>query len=289
MTNHAQGPSKNERRAHARELARKTREAELKRKRRARWILQGSISVAVLVVVGIVLAVVLSSGGGSASQSSSAAGPLNMLSDGVVLTGSGGTVTAVTTPALQPKAQPVATDNSASSAKSHIVVYLDYECPYCDQFETANSAQMKSWVEAGTATLEIHPISILDNSSAGTNYSTRSANAAACVANFDPNSFLDVNAALFANQPAEGAVGLTDAQITSILSKAGVTGTKVSSCIAKQTFSKWVAAETARALAGPLPDSNVSKVTGTPTVIVNGKSYTGALNDPAAFKAFVEG
>ena len=44
---------------------------------------------------------------------------------------------------------------------------------------------------------------------------------------------------------------------------------------------------TARALNGPIANSNVEKVTGTPTVIVNGLKYEGPVNDLASFQAFV--
>ena len=48
-----------------------------------------------------------------------------------------------------------------------------------------------------------------------------------------------------------------------------------------------MAASTNRALSGPLPNANIPKLNGTPTVIVNGVAYTGALGDAAAFQAFV--
>ena len=62
---------------------------------------------------------------------------------------------------------------------------------------------------------------------------------------------------------------------------------KIASCIKNQSFKAWATAATARALNGPIPNSNVDKVTGTPTVIVNGLKYEGAVNDLASFQAFV--
>ena len=42
-----------------------------------------------------------------------------------------------------------------------------------------------------------------------------------------------------------------------------------------------------RALAGPIPNSNVSKLKGTPLVLVNGQEYTGSLTSASEFRAFV--
>ena len=48
-----------------------------------------------------------------------------------------------------------------------------------------------------------------------------------------------------------------------------------------------MSASTARALKGPLPNTEVEKVQGTPTVLVNGQQYSGSLTDADAFSAFV--
>ena len=48
---------------------------------------------------------------------------------------------------------------------ANIRVYVDYLCPYCDQFERTNAEQLEQWLESGAATLEIHPIALLDEPS----------------------------------------------------------------------------------------------------------------------------
>jgi hypothetical protein len=68
-----------------------------------------------------------------------------------------------------------------SGEVANIVMYVDYLCPFCGQFEATNSESLRTMVESGAATLEVHPIAILTNKSAGTQYSLRAANAAACV------------------------------------------------------------------------------------------------------------
>jgi len=265
----------------ARDDARLKREEQRARKRRQRWVIQGGVVVGMLAVVAIAALVVF-----SATRPPSP-GPLNMLSDGILLTGNGTATAAVATKAIPAGSTPVATDPTAHSKTVNIVVYIDYQCPYCQQFETTNSTQIGKWVSSGIATVEIHPLAILDNSSKGSKYSTRAANAAACVANFDPNNYLAVNNALFVKQPAESTSGLTDTELKAVVSDAGATGSDVASCIQNQTFATWVAAATKRALAGPLPNTAEAKVAGTPTIIVNGTKYPGSITDAAAFNTFV--
>ncbi|MBX0300274.1 DsbA family protein [Cryobacterium sp. 1639] len=264
----------------ARTKAAKLRVQQKKRDRRNRFLLQGGIGVvAVAVITAIVLIIVN-------SVQPAGPGPKNMASDGILL---GPGLAAVTTPALQPDDDLVPSLPDASGAVADIRVYLDYLCPFCGTFEKNNSDQISQWVEAGAATLEIHPISILTSKSAGTQYSLRAANAAACVANWSPDDFFAVNAALFADQPVEGTVGLSDEELKALVRDAGVsTGlSSIEECIDETTYRSWVKAATDRALSGPIPNSTLEAITGTPTVLVNGKQYVGALDDPKEFAAFV--
>ena len=275
-------PPKKDRREEARETARLMRLEQVKRDKRRRFFLRGGIGIGLLAVVAIVAVVIVNN-----VTAPAAASPANMASDGVLLGSDGTTVSATTTAALEADADPIATDQSALDDTANIVMYVDYLCPICGNFEATNGEQITSWVTAGNATVEIHPISILDRLSSGTEYATRAANAAACVANYDPDNFLAFNAAMFADQPAENTTGLTDAELTSLVSSAGITGAEVASCIADQTYSDWVDASTQRALEGPIPNSDLEQVEGTPTVLVNGVQYAESFTDAAAFEAFV--
>lgn len=275
-------PPRKDQREAAREKARLQLKAAQKKEQRRRWAWRGGITVVLVAIVAVIAIVIVSNATPGATN-----GPANMASDGVLLTGDGTTVSVVKTPALTANEKPIATDQTALANTVNIVTYVDYLCPYCGQFETTNGPQITSWLTAGNATLEVHPMSILDSASRGTKYSTRSANAAACVANYEPSKFLDVSTALFANQPKEDTEGLTNAQLTALVKGAGATNSSIPNCISDGTFSAWVAAATTRALDGPLPNSKVPKVEGTPTVLVNGVKYTGALDDASAFQAFV--
>lgn len=286
MTNDGAGskPTRGtEARANKRDLARqKARELRLEHKkkdRRNKKLLQGSVIVASLVVAAIVGFTIWS------QIPTTRTGPVNMLSDGVKI---GEGFVAENTPGLQPGSDPVPSAIVEGSEVIDIRVYVDYHCPGCREFEETNHDQLTTWVETGAATLEIHPIAMHDRFSLGKKYSTRSANAAACVANYSPNSFYSYNSLLFANQPDERTEGLTDEELFTLAKRADVTSTGlIEKCIEDQNYKSWVNAATARAVAGPIPGSDIKRVSSTPTVIVNGAQYQGPLNDPVAFATFV--
>jgi hypothetical protein len=110
------------------------------------------------------------------------------------------------------------------------------------------------------------------------------------VAEFSPNQFYDFNSAMFVRQPKVNAAGLTDEQILARASAAQVTHlAEVRSCVKDGRFRTWVQASTARALAGPIPNSSVRSVTQPPLILVNGKQFTYASNLSAAdFTAFMQ-
>jgi len=279
-------PSKNERRSAARDKARQLREEQKKKDRRNRLILQGSLFVVVLAIVAAVVLVITS------TMRPPAPGPHNMLSDGIKI---GEGFHAVKTSALQPTAEPVPFPSNQPSSVLDIRMYVDYMCPICGNFEKANADQIKKLVQDGAATVEIHPVAILDRASTGTKYSTRAANSAACVADLSPDNFFDFSALLFVHQPKENSPGLDDNSLIGLAKEAGVSQfTQVSSCIKDQTFKNWVAGATDRFNSNPFPNvATQPPQHGTPTIFVNGQLYeytfdqtTGAF-DPAQFTAFL--
>jgi protein-disulfide isomerase len=106
-------------------------------------------------------------------------------------------------------------------------LFADYMCPFCGQFENQFGSEIQGLVDAGKISYVTHPLSFLDEASNGTEYSTRAAKAAYSVALLDPEHFGAFNAALFAQQPAEGTDGLSDEEIASIATEAGVSGSAV--------------------------------------------------------------
>jgi len=273
------GPSKRDRREEARETARKMREEAAKKAKRRKVVVQSSVIVGIVAVLAIIGVVVFTSVGGG----SSATNPKNMASGGILLTSA---TKATTTPAIPSGGTPTPTKMQLDGKTAHIQIWLDYQCPYCDQFETTNNSQIKQWMDEGSATLEIHPVAILD-STQNKQYSTRAAAAASCVANSEPDKFFAVNAALFANQPNEQTgTGLTNSEIVKVLKDAGVDSAAVTDCVNKQTFASFITTMTQSASTNSQLKNPTSGGFGTPTVFVNGERYQGGFTDAAQFAAF---
>lgn len=142
--------------------------------------------------------------------------------------------------------------------------YIDFMCPVCNQFEQVYGEEIAGLVDDGTITLGVHPISILDNRSQGTEFSTRAANAMYCVAATDADAVLPFMNAMFANQPAEGTSGLTDDEILQIAEGVGVTG--IDSCVNDGEYADYVTAITRKT-----PVQPGAQGIGTPTIAVNGE------------------
>lgn len=270
--------TKNERREQARESARIQREEQRKKDKRNKILLQGGIILGVLGVAALVVVLIVT------SIRPAGPGPNNMASGGIQFT-SGFEVT--TTAPLPNDADPIPNPTSDDTDVLDIQMYADYFCPICNAFEQTNQEYINTLVESGAATLEVFPVAILDRVSLGTKYSTRSANAAACVADTAPDSFMDFHAALFANQPAEQTSGLDNAQLIELASAAGADSDAIAECINGGTFTSFVTAMTTAAINNPDLASPSSGGFGTPTVIVNGQRYDGAINDAEAFRAFL--
>jgi len=274
------GPSNNERREAAREKAKTLRNEHRKKEKRSRLLIQGGVLV-VLIALAVVITLVIM----TTANRPATAGPRNMLSDGILI---GEGFVAKPTAALQPGETPVPNVADETTDVISIQLYVDYFCPVCGLFEKTNGDQIATLVDSGAATVEIFPYAILDSVSQGTKYSTRSSNAAACVADYSPDSYFDFNNILFDNQPEEQTGGLSDEQLIDLTAKAGVENAPaIAKCITDQKFKDWVAEARDRHRTEGAPNSNVDSIAGTPTVIVNGLKYTGALNDSAAFSAFV--
>jgi protein-disulfide isomerase len=146
-----------------------------------------------------------------------------------------------------------------------IVVYEDFICPACGQFEQQVGSYLEEQVSIGAISVEYRPIAFLDQAST-TDYSSRAANAAACV--FDSSgaeTFHEFHDLLFANQPAEGSDGLSDEELITLADEAGADD--VVSCITEREFGGWV--EEAN------DSASRNNVVSTPTVYVDGKEIEG--------------
>ncbi|MFJ3378893.1 DsbA family protein [Curtobacterium sp. NPDC090217] len=263
MTNRPEGDARaerNQRRAAARERAQRARLQQKRRQRGLRLGLQIGLGVVLLAAVTVVTLVLVD------STKPAGPGPSSMSQGGITIGQDLKAVSASTSP------QPSATDGADTV---RITMYVDYNCAECADFVQTNNAYIRGLVESGAATVDIHPVATLSNRSQGTKYSLRAANAAACVAESSPDQFFAVNKALFAAQPEEGTAGLTDAQLTKVVTGvSGVqSGSTITKCIDEQRYGKWVDERTTAVTGGDIPGSDLTEWPGVPLVLVNGQRY----------------
>lgn len=156
-----------------------------------------------------------------------------------------------------------------------VEVYLDYLCPACKVFEKSAESTLRQYVDDGRITIVYHPVAILDRLSTN-RYSSRAAAGAGCASDVD--KMFEYTAALYDDQPAEGGAGHTDDELIEIAAAAGLPRETFGSCLKDSRYSDWVSTVT---------DSTVDRrVTGTPTVFVNGKQL--ARNSVDELKAAVD-
>lgn len=268
----------------AREKARAMREQQTKQAKRNKVLIQSSLAVGVLAIIAVVTIFIIS------SLRPPGPGPANMQSDGIKI---GQGYAAVRTPALEPDAQPVVSEANPEGIPA-INIFLDYSCPACASFEEQYGPLFETWLENGTATIEYHILSFRDAQTAGTRYATRAGNSAACVAEHSPDSFFVYSDNLLANQPVPPEkFELTDDELVQLVQQSGASNVEaIEECIRDETFANWVSQATARAMStGPLPvrNSEIPLVTGTPTVLVDGKLFQPEVHgDLATFVASLE-
>ncbi|MBK0332502.1 thioredoxin domain-containing protein [Brachybacterium sp. MASK1Z-5] len=202
-----------DRREAQREAIRQQRQAELKRQRNVRTAVIAAVVVVVLLIAGGV--------GYLVWNATRPEGP-------------------VATPQGIPEGQPYYSLGAPEdSGKPVVELHVDFMCPICGQFEETNGKDLRTIIDKKEATVHLYTRRFLDGNSTTGDYSTRAANAAACVYNDDPDNFMDFQTALFDNQPAEGSAGLSDDQLAEYAKKAGASDS-VSSCIDKSTYKSWV-------------------------------------------------
>jgi protein-disulfide isomerase len=177
-------------------------------------------------------------------------------------------------PAVAPTASNVDTETGAvtfGEGSNTVDTYIDFMCPYCGQFEEAEGDTIQDLVASGDVTLNVHPVTILDRLSQGTEYSSRSAGAFYAVAAADPENAYAFLQALYANQPAENTPGLTNEELVALAKDAGVNVTDdLEESILSDEY-KGFAQER------KLPEG----ATGTPTLLVNGETVN-VTYDPQA-------
>jgi protein-disulfide isomerase len=143
-------------------------------------------------------------------------------------------------------------------------LYEDFQCPICNDFEHTTGPTVAQMISQNKITVLYHPVSILDRESNGTEYSTRSAGAAAAAA--EAGKFIQFHTVLFNNQPAEGSNGLTDAQLISLGQTVGL-GASFANAVNNNTYDPWATKVT--------ETFSARGFVGTPTIEVAGKQVQG--------------
>ena len=156
----------------------------------------------------------------------------------------------------------------AASDPVEVVIYEDFQCPVCKAFEQANGAFLDEMVKNGDITIEYRLLAFLDRASPN-QYSSRAGSAALCAFESGGGEAYKKVANLFwANQPAENTAGPEDSALVETLKQSGISGDAAESCVVKNRFVPWVKEATEA--------SRDAKVSGTPTVRIDGKNVTGA-------------
>jgi protein-disulfide isomerase len=150
-----------------------------------------------------------------------------------------------------------------ADAKYKIVVYEDFLCPYCREFETSSRDFLRDAAAKGTVQIQYRPFHLLPDP-----YSTLALSSwAAVLRGGTAQQALKFHDLLYDKQPYEQDTDKPDAaKLAGWAKQAGVSDKSVLAEIGKDDVSFVDAADKAADSAG---------VTGTPTVFVNGKELAG--------------
>ncbi|MGA8788848.1 MAG: thioredoxin domain-containing protein [Paenarthrobacter sp.] len=280
--------SKAERTAQAREKARAIREEQLKKDKRNKLLVGWGIVVAVVVIIALVAFVVIGQAQNNAPIADQGPTPANgnvhggvtLLANSEVVKSEPASVNVadVPSPAATPPATVAVPGGEAEAGKPvKVIAYIDFICPVCKRFETTYGESLTNLRNEGKISLEYRPLGFLDRQST-TNYSSRAANAAACVVNSSPEKYADFFNLLFERQPAEGGAGISDNDLKKMATEVGAAN--IDTCVDSKQFRPWVKVATQEAAA--------VGVTGTPTVFIDGKQWDGSTDLNAEIQTAVD-
>ncbi len=252
----------------ARERARQVADQHARQDKRSRRVLQLGILALVLVIVAVIGIVVAQ----NRAQQIPEAGPVPASANqwgGTVLTADGistgqaeveerdlGEVPeAPETP--DESAVPPGVEASGDDEPVQVVIFQDFECVHCADFEAENGDVLEEAVTSGDITLEYRNLNFLDRATP-TQYSSRAAAAAYEVGNqVSTEQYLAFVEEVFSHQ---GTGGLDDEQLVEIASSHGA---DIASALAENTWRPMVNVVSQESLA--------NGVSGTPTVFVDGE------------------
>lgn len=181
----------------------------------------------------------------------------------VIFTGGDGTTTA--TPTTQPHVQASGTAlvmGKHAGVRHQVVVYEDFACPACRDFETSSRDFLQAAALKGVVRVEYRPFHLLPAA-----YSTQALGAwGAVLQHGTAAQALALHDLLYDRQPAAGASQPTASALEAWARKAGATAQSVLGALGSPDPAFVGSADAAAAKAG---------VTGTPAVFVDGRRLPG--------------
>ena len=118
------------------------------------------------------------------------------------------------------------------TARQHLLLFEDPQCPYCRQFEELNGAFIATALEDGTLAVEYRMRCFLGPES------VRADNALALAA--EAGRFDELRRALFAAQPPEGSGGFTTDDLLRAGAREGLTGQDYVAGVRTGRYEQWV-------------------------------------------------
>jgi protein-disulfide isomerase len=166
-----------------------------------------------------------------------------------------------------------------ANAPIKVDIYEDFRCSACLYFSQQIEPQIiQNYVETGKVYYSYHSYLVIDQGD-GTDASLRSANAALCAA--EQNRFWDFHDTLFANQITEDASLFTDARLVKMAENLKLDMTAFNQCFQAKKY--------ASVIQNDIAQGQVLKVTGTPSIFVNGKYVTAFQQVAQAIEAALAG
>ncbi|MFJ2620902.1 DsbA family protein [Glutamicibacter sp. NPDC087344] len=267
--------SKADRTASAREKASQMRAAqEAATKRKSLFVKLGVLG-AVIVVIALVVTLIVQNNNtkiadaGAVPAGGNAAGGILVTSPTTLgdRTVENVDVTTLVAPEKQPAtAEPRDLTVGKAGEPVNITMYVDANCVHCADFEATYGDQVNEWLAAGDITIDYRNVGYLDGGSP-TNFSSRGANALACVANDNAAAYMPFVTALWGHYE-QGE--MKNAELAEMAIASGASE-NVTSCIDKGTFRPFVQYTTNAA--------KYDGVAGTPTLVVQGKVLDLASDD----------
>src|SRR5690625_573614 len=247
----------NARQAHAKQLA-----AEKRRSRTITWTIVGVIVavIAIVVIVSLMNSSRSIPDAGPTPTSATEAGGL-LLEEGEPDEGDApDEVDATTVEEPDPDTAGQMPTEVPRTDHDEIIIYADANCVYCAQFEAENADALNDLAYDGH-TIEYRMVNFLDNP--GTeNYSSRAANAMACVAEESPEHANEFIHEVFASYNTHQGAGLSNDELVNLASEIGA---DINDCVSNNTYRPFVNYTTAKAVE--------TGIAGTPSVWVDGVQY----------------